>query len=418
MHKISSRDRQKEPGTRALSLQYRAALLAGSLCLAVSITLALLGALSARYIVEQQAADHGAFVASKIASQIAPILATSDLIMLEVSLEQMREEYALLALAVSDVEQRPLGQAGSRSLGVGTEYSASILIDNNLAGELRVTLYEASSDAEVQRMSLALAALAILLSVFAAVLGAKWGQRVATRIDAVNTELSLVQERESRAISTDELLELENAVAALPLDLLKPPASASTSTANYRDAGLLFIHLDSLGKHVETLDESSLLAYTELHRRLIQSAADLYAGKLSVIRQFGVLVSFDNGHTSGSPAFRTSSCAWLIQKVAEELSANRPMRIKLSLACGLSETGTGTSQDIYPDLYNQYLIDELANLADSADETVLLTPAVSSDPEVQNRCQFGPQESVLAGFMEPYCDLLERQQELLLRELR
>ena len=418
MHKIFARRGPNGAGERVFSLQHRAALLCGSLCLLISLTLTLLAALSARYILDQQVRQHGNATAQQIATQVAPVLATGDLIMLEVSLEKLLQEHSLLNLAVTDVESRPLGQAGQKNAVRGADYVAAVTIDGNLAGELRMSMPPATSMAELQTMSLGLVALSLLLSIFAAILGANWGQKIAARIEAVNRELSVVQESADDVAPVDELGALEHAVAALPLDLLKPPASASTSTADYRDAGLLFIHLDSLGRHVETLDESSLLAYTELHRHLIQSAADLYGGQLAVIRQFGILVSFGNGHNSGSPAFRASSCAWLIRHTADQLGENRPLRIKLSLACGLSETGTGTSHDIYPDLYNQYLVDELAGLVDAEGDAIKISPAVRRDPELQNRCLFSDDDSELAGFTEPYCDLLERQQELVLRELQ
>ena len=90
----------------------------------------------------------------------------------------------------------------------------------------------------------------------------------------------------------------------------------------------------------------------------------------------------------------------------------------MSQACGISETGIGSSQDIYPDLYNQHLVDELAELTNSPTGGIHLTGAVAAEVEITNRCRVRDEGRMLAGFEEPYCDLLERQRELLLKELR
>ena len=92
----------------------------------------------------------------------------------------------------------------------------------------------------------------------------------------------------------------------------------------------------------------------------------------------------------------------------------------MSLACGFSEIGVGSGVDIYPDLYNQHLIDELESATGGDAENILLTDTVAEDLQVSSRCRLSKEQGhwSLAGFIEPYHDLLERQQELLLRELR
>jgi hypothetical protein len=390
----------------------------GGLCLLVAIPLVLLSGLSSKYIVEQERHSNGNALAAMVASDIAPVLATGDLILLEVSLRQTQVNHQLVRLRVEDVDGRILGSAGDSTDSGNVEYRSLITIDDDIAGELRLLMPAAAADAELQRMNLGLVSLALLLSLFAAILAARWGQTLALRLRALSKKLSLEQADSPGHETVSEIEQLENAVANLPLDLLRPPVAASASTANYRDASLLYIHLDSLSQHVETLDEASLLRHTELLRSLVSAAAQLYGGNLSVARQFGLLVSFSDSQSAGSPAFRAASTAWLILQAAAEASSDQSLRIRLSQACGLTETGVGSSQDIYPDLYNQHLVDELAELTHSQTGGIHLTRAVASASEITNRCSLQENGSKLAGFEEPYCNLLERQREMILREFR
>ena len=382
------------------------------------LLLTLLAILSTRYIVEQQADAFGRELARRLARQITPVLASGDLILLEVKLEQLWESENLLRLAVVDVEQRSLGQAGPGQVAEGNPFRAPIRIGQNIAGEVVATLPAPAVLGDVQAMMLGMLVLATLLGIFAATLSGNRARILSQRIKALTADLEVDDSANGDGEIRDELSRLKFAVEQLPLDLLKPPTAARTSTADYRDAGLLFLHLDSLAQHVETLDEASLLKYTGFHRRLFSAAADLYDGRLSVARQFGVLISFSSAHNVGSPAFRAVSCGWLIRACTEILNPELSLRIKLSMACGLSETGMGSAQDLYPDLYNQHLIDELARRV--GNESLLLTGPVAADPEVANRCELRERDGncLVRGFMEPYCNLLERQQELVLRELR
>jgi HAMP domain-containing protein len=390
----------------------------GGLCLMVALPLVLLSGLSSRYMLEQEQHSHGSTLATIIASDLAPVMATGDLILLEVSLRQIHSRHQLAAIRVEDVEGRMLGGAGASADAGNMAYHSLISIDDNIAGEITLLLPPGATGSEIQRMNLGLVSLALLLSLFAAALAARWGQGLSSRLRAVSEKLALGDPESIDTGAGGEIEELEKAVAMLPLELLKPPAAAAGTTADYRDAGLLYIHLDSLSQHVETLDEASLLQHTELQRRLISGAAQLYGGKLTVVRQFGLLVSFSERQSAGSPAFRAVSAAWLIHLAAAEAGKGHSLRIRLSQACGISETGIGSSQDIYPDLYNQHLVDELAELTSSATGGIHLTEAVAAAGEITNRCQLRGEGPMLAGFEEPYCDLLERQRELLLKELR
>lgn len=424
MQKIFSRmgnagfDRAAVPAlSRGLSQRF--ALACGGLCLITAMTLVMVASLSSNYIIAQQELQRGSVLVTSIAADIAPLIEAGDLIRLEVALRSLRQHHQLQQIRVFDVEDRMLSSAGS-NLEAGVEHHrGEIQLHGNIAGEVRIQLPAPAATQELQRMSLGLASLAVLLSLFAAALGALWGQRYAARLQAANQQLWL-EPQSPQSSFADEIAELECAIQQLPLHLLRRPAEAADTTAEYRHAALLFVHLDSLSTHVETLDEASLLRYTELQRRIVAAACQLYAGKLTVVRQFGLLLSFSDQGNPGSPAFRALSSAWLVAQVARTLNHAEAPRIRLTQACGISETGIGTSNDIYPDLYNQHLVDELATLTDGCNDNILLAEGLFADPEISNRCRLEKSDAgyLLKGFEEPYGDLLERQREMLLRDLR
>ena len=386
-------------------ISQRLALLCGSLCLALALLLVLIGNLSSRYILEQQSNAHLASLAGQLAAQVAPVIAASDGVRLEATLRSLRERHELQQITVNDLDERPLGQSGNEVTEESVYARATVTIDGNIAGELVLASRPDPALEEQRGMSFGLLVLGILGSLFAAALAGRWGQQYAARINTLRETLG------QDGPSEDELESLAQAVEALPLELLRPPQESEAST-DYRESGLLYVSLTSLARYVETLDEQSLLEYTEAQREMIAAAAGLYGGNLSVAREFGILVSFAGEHAAGSPGFRAVSCAWLLQQVARDLDERRRLSYSVGLACGLGEAGHD-SRDIYPALYNQHIIDELASRQQP--DALALNEAVMADGDVANRCLL--RDAELKGFEEPYSDLLERQRLLLAQQL-
>jgi hypothetical protein len=390
-------------------ISQRLALLCGSLCLALGLLLVLVSNLSSSYLLDQQGATFTRDLAQQLATQVAPVVASGDLVRLEATLRGLRERHSLQQIVVTDLEGRPLGQSGTELAADSHHSTAQVEIDGNIAGDLSLARAPDPALQELDGMAFGLLVLAVLGSIFAAVLAGRWGQRLGARIESLREKLS------DRPGGDDELADLELAVSDLPLDILAPPDGQDHRGTDFEEAGLLFVRLASLARYVETLDEQSLLDYTEAQRKLIESVATLYGGSLSVAREFGVLVQFGGSHSTGSPGFRALSAAWLLQQLAAELDANRRLSYRLDLACGLGEASSDSLRDIYPALYNQHIIDELA--AHSDGEHIAVSPTLAAVDDVASRCQLagGDGYQRLGGFSDK--DLLERQRELLAREL-
>jgi hypothetical protein len=393
----------------------------GGLCLGVALALVLTGNLSSRYILQMQQAEYGQQLAQGIAAKTAAVLGTGDPIGLEVTLEQLLAHHQLLGLHVFDLDDRQIGAAGGNATSGAPRFSADITLDGNLAGKVHIVLPPSQALVEQKRMAMGLFLLAVLLSLFVAATSASWAQKMVQRLRTAIDKLQIDRGGTPPPAAQGELELLEQRIANLPLELLKPSGSATIDRASYQSAGLLYIRLNSLAHYVETLDESSLLRYTEFQHRVVNSTCELYQGELSVVRQFGLLVSFSGDHPSGSPVFRAVTAAWMIRQLLAELQPRVRLRLSVSMACGISEAGAASAGDIYPGLYSQHVIDELAVLAAGESPDILLNEAASRDENTAGASlleQTGTDRVArLQGFAEPSEKLLERQQQLLVRQL-
>ena len=401
-----------------LGLAQRIAAISGGLCLLVALALVTVGNLSSRYILNLQHDDYGAQLGKQVAVEIAPVLANGDLIGLEVTLEELLASSKMLGIRVYDLDQRQVGAAGLRQSSADSEFTAPVRVDGNIAGEVRVILPPSHAMLEQQRMAMGLLLLALLLSLFVFASTASWAQKLAQRLQMIIDSLEIELTAGAEPPVRNELEQLEHCIASLPLELLKSSTDVP-DPSNYQSAGLLFIRLNSLADYVEALDESSLLRLVALQQHIVQSACELYRGQLGVSRQFGLLVSFSGEHPAGNPAFRAASTAWIVHKLIDALQSQVRLRLSMSLACGVSEAGAASAGDIYPGLYCQHVIDELAALTATQPEEILLSEAVCKGPAVASGMQVSTgepgQPATLQGFAEPHRDLLERQQKIVLR---
>ena len=390
-------------------ISQRFALVGGSLCLLFSLLLVLIGSLSSRFQLEQQFSEFHQRLAQELASDVAPFVAQVDLIGLETTLRELRTRHGLQQIRVSDLESRPLGQAGKEAGSDSFVFRADVTIQRDLAAILSFAVAPGVAMEEQRDMSLGLVALAVLSALFAAIVMRQQGQRLEQRLAELRSRLV------GEAPAEDELAALESAVDKLPLELIMPPASGDERTGQFQEAGLLYVHLSSLARYADTLDEQSLLDYTESLRQMVESVCALYGGQLFVAREMGLCVQFAEAHAAGSPGYRAAASGWLLHKLSLDRSHQGRLNYTMGLSCGLGEASADSHRDIYPALYNQPIIDELAKLA--SDQRVVVDSGLKEDVDIGSCCELDHTGGCLhlVGFKEPQADLLERQHQLLLR---
>ncbi len=406
---------------RNTNLSQLLALVAAGFCLLVSLALVTLAATSSRHMQQSQQAEYGEALANQIARRISTALETGDLLKVAASLQRFVETSSAEQVAIFDVEGQALGQAGQATGKTRQQYRAPVRIDDDIAGEVVITISTDTAQAARQRLLLSLLGLAILLSL--AVYGAS--HQLAQRLSGQLREFARkvrFEGAEQAAPLPNELLQLGASIDALPMDLLRTHSSSEPRDENYRATATLYLHLDSLSDYVDTLDEQSLQRYTDRLHQVVYAAAGFYGGELQVARQFGLVIYFNGDTSAGSGPFRAASTAWLIKAVCHQLEKTMPVSLSIAMAVGFSELGVGDASDIYPGLYMQSTLDELQAACSEAGDKILLSPAIADDVDINGRLEQRANAwgdySALGAFAGQYQDLLERQLRLILKRLQ
>ena len=402
------------------SLSRQLAVVTASLCLLVSLALVTLAAISTRHMQLQQQEEYGSALASQIATRIGTTLETGDLLSVAASLQRFVATSSAEQVAIFDVEGKALGQAGDARGQNLNEYQAPVQVESDIAGQLVITISTDDEEAAHRQFLWSLLGLAILLSLAVYVATRHFGQRLANRLNGLARSIALDDQPED-AEPVNEVALLARHIDALPMDLLRTRSETNPREENYRTTAVLYLHLTSLVDYIDTLDEQSLHRYTDRLHHVVLAAAGFYAGDLQVARQFGLAIYFTGPNSAGSAAFRAASCAWLVHAVCRELEPQVPLRLAIAMAISQSELGAGDESDIYPGLYMQHTLDELAAICANRPPRVLLAPVVCEDADIAGRLQHQETEvadfAMLEEFAEPYHDLLERQLRLILRRL-
>ncbi|MEQ8515372.1 MAG: hypothetical protein RIC38_07190 [Chromatocurvus sp.] len=405
------------------SLSLQLPLTAAACSLAVGLALVALAALSSRHLQEAQQHAFGDALAGHLAQQVSGALETGDLLSLAATLQQFHGTSRTGRVSVLDVEGSVLGQAGD-TVQQPQAYRSPVRVGTDIAGQAVVILDGASASESRQRYLLSLSALAVMLSLLVFLLARYAAQRLAQRLLGVSGRLALADDSPPvEAPAQSEIALLEQRAAALPMELLRTHTAAAPSREDhYRNTAVLYLHLESLAGYVDTLNERNLHRYTDRLHRIVYAATACYAGTLQVARQFGLIICFTDEEGRGSALVRAASCAWLIRSVSRELEKSMSLSFSIGMAVGHSELGPGDSSDIYPGLYMQSVTDELRSACLGDFEHILLSPALTSDPELTDCAQVrerdGGSYSELGPFNSPHSALLERQRELLLNRLR
>ncbi len=399
-----------------LPLGQQLALTASICCLVATLVLVGLSAKSSRYTQDNLQSAYGGAMAEQLAVRLSGELAMNDWLGASGELNSVVQQTSISGARALDVEGMELAVAGQ--IGNGSVFRANISIAGDVAGIAEVHVNTSAQDAAQLRFQLALSGLALVLSVAVYLATRAMARRLTKNLTALSAELASVTG--GTDANANEVAALRARIAALPLDLLKPPIVARSPTDHYVDTAILYVYFRSLPGYVDTVDERRLQRYVATVHRLIYGAAGFYNGKLEVVRQFGLAVFFDGAHPVGSPALRAASCAWLIRQTTPEVEKSLRLSVGLGLAVGGSELGRGDAKDIYPGLYTQAALDELHTMASDIGEQIELTEFIAEDLDLTTRMTVSADEgrqAGISGVSDHHRDLLERQHHVLLRAL-
>lgn len=367
---------------REASLVLQLPLFAALACLFVGLSIVWLASTSSSYLQATRERAYGEGLARQVAASVSDSLQRGDLLSVRASLQRFVDGSLASAIRVVDVEGLPIGEAGNPLLPGQRRFSASIAIGEDTAGTVQLSLDAGDAGAGQQRLLFSLLALAIALSLLVFVLARFAAMRLATRLRALQSQLLLPDSPADATVNEVELL--RHAVEHLPVDMLRGHAAVPAAATDFRDAVVLFVHLESLARYVNTLSESNLHRYTRRLQQLLQAAAQCYRGQLEVTRPFGLLITFLEQRNAGSEALRAASCARLIARVVQALEERTSLSLNVAMALGRCELRSGEEDDMYPELYLQGSIDELREgcLALEDFPTILLAASALEDEQL------------------------------------
>jgi hypothetical protein len=345
------------------SLTLQLPLIASGSALCLGLCLLWLAATASGHLQLEQERRYGNALAQQLADNLREPLQSGDLLAARASLQRFVDSSLASRIIVRDVEGAAIGSATQVTSDAASapdpeSYTAVITVSGDIAGEVAVSIDRSAVRETRWRFLFSLLALTLALSLAVFLLTRLLAQHLATRIGALNSELALPGEQ-SPVESDNELERLEHSVSLLPLDMLRGHAPVPEAASQFQDSALLFIHLASLTRYVDTLSESNLHRYTRRLQQIIQAAAHCYRGELSVARPFGVLLRFGPQPNAGSEALRAACCARLVAELTRMLGERTTLSLDLAMALGHCEEEVDEVEDIYPRLHKQGVIDEL-----------------------------------------------------------
>lgn len=357
---------------------------AGS-ALIVALALLWLAATSSDYLQTQRERDYGESIARQVADAVMDPLQRGDLLSVRASLQRFTSADLVGRIEIRDIEDMPMAAAGDVTTPGLPSYRAAIRIGGDRAGEVFVTIDDAKASESQFRFIFSLLALAAALSLLVFMGTRALALRFATRLDNLRSTITLPAAQIEYS-NDNELSRLEATVEQLPLEMLRGHASVPAAATEFQPGALIFVHLASLVRYVDTLGESNLHRYSRRLQQILQAAAACYRGELNVSRPFGVIISFSPQENAGSEALRAASCARLIALIAQGLEARTNLSLDMALAIGNCEQVSNESDDMYPELYKEGAVDELRERCLQSQEfpSVVIESALLSDGQLSD----------------------------------
>lgn len=409
-----------------LSLSVQLPLLAAAGTLLVALCLLWLATTSSAYLQNEQEKQYGEALAEQVAISVRDPLQRGDLLSARASLQRFIDQSLADGVGIEDVEGMAMGTAGVLDGPRLHQYRAPIRIGRDIAGEVIVSVDSGAAKESRWRFLFSLLALAAALSLLVFLAARSLAQRLATELLALQSQLTLPDSVEDDH-TANELARLHRRVEQLPLDMLRGHAAVPAAASEYQQGTILFVHLRSLARYVDTLSESNLHRYARRVQQIVQAAAQCYRGELAVVRPFGLLISFSPQPNAGSEALRGASCARLISLIARGLGERTTLSLDMCMALGQCEQGGNDVDDIYPRLYVQGAIDELREISLDCDESaVFLAAGLLADEQLALAAQFEKTEEVddSNGFSRLRClstaqeQLLAHQAQLIVERIK
>ncbi len=343
----------------------------------------------------------GESLVTQLANNASNALVQGDKVSLQSLLSSLINNPLVGQASIFDVENHPIAEAGP--IIDGPSYSASITLQDSIAGYAVITIDNSALRERCVTMAWQLLVTALFLTLFiyiACLIPSRKFSHILGQLEvaSANPDPAKRQQQHIRYRGDDELQHLIQQVLTGP--------NQDSAADKQQPQGIMHIDLSAAIATGETPQLAvKCLPYLETLCRL-------YEGEIGVTRPNSFTVFFKCGEDGNSHAFRTICCAYLVSQSAQQ--GDLPAALAMGLV--LSDPAQSTENATCFALARQQDIDHAQQLATAASQhglKLLTNHELAEHPSVAERIVaatvVGQDYLNIAQLQEPYQALLSRQ---------
>jgi len=280
----------------------------------------------------------GASLSNQAAFSVREFVLVNDLLALNVALAQMAQDDNILYVAIHDVDDSLIANAGSRPKGTSLSnntYTANITVQDTIAGSVRLTLNSsvvADYQAQLRTLFFLILAVALGISVATAfVLGSTFTRPILE----LTGRLSSRAERDTGIIEGDETRQLSIAADSLldEFDQIKEKLqetgvwhqadeSNTAWEASRQAAAILIIKVVNINTAIELLHPTTLSNLLREYIFYLTQSVRLYGGEVQRINGDSTLISFSAERCKDRHSINALLCAGLFQALMARINSS------------------------------------------------------------------------------------------------
>jgi uncharacterized membrane protein affecting hemolysin expression len=383
------------------------------LTLIASLTLVFLAARSTHYITSEQAKIVSSTLAEQLTSQINIALLNNDNLATSAILNRSVREGWIQGASVTELNGNVIAKAGNTA---GSHQTLPIEIDGRILAQLRIDYSDQMAATLRSQQKWTLSGLAVIIAIAMGALAAQIGRIYSRALEALKQQIPQLEDSKDTA---NEIRAIETRLKALPLDLLAEQVDLDPLRPQMNQTVISLVSLDALEHYIATLNEESLERYTQRLYQCLRTAAQLYGGKIHVVRQLCVAMIFSD-QDSRRATTAAVQASLLLQMLCKKQEDQGQLKYQVRCVLGQSELRPLDDHSFYADLYVQNHFDQLQH-AFQQTGVLWLEDSLCEEAPFNEGYTLGPVidgYAAIAGIPPETLDLLAEQVDQAQRKLR
>lgn len=322
------------------------------LTLIASLTLVFLATRSTQYITSEQAKVVSVTLAEQLSSQVNLALLNKDNLATSAILNRSIREGWIQGATLSEPSGNVIAKAGTKT---DAHQTIPIEIDGRVLAQLRIDYSDQMASHLRSQQWWTLSGLAVIIAIAMGALAAQIGRLYSRALESLKQQIPQLEDTTDTA---NEIRAIETRLRALPLDLLAEQVDLDPLRPHVNQTVISLVSLDALEHYIATLNEESLERYTQRLYQCLRSAAQLYGGKIHVVRQLCVAMVFSD-QDSRRATTAASQASLLLQMLCKKQEDAGQLKYQVRCVLGQSELRPLEEHSFYADLYVQNHFDQL-----------------------------------------------------------